>query len=187
MEAVRSGNPRGCYRYDGFALYSGRNERLVMEQLLPGLHSCVSVCGTHLTLCVRSRHYLHSNWCSLELRLATLRLLVEHRDILILVFLEDIPFCQLSAYYWLTRLVRTYLDWPQDPGLQPAFWDCLNQTPDSDRTHPYTDALPVGLLYHNRVYLEFTDMLLFTFCSALPVLCTFFLNQHCVYSIIMDF
>jgi hypothetical protein len=38
-----------------------------------------------------SRHYLRSNWCSLELRLATRHLLVEHTDIRILVFLEDIP------------------------------------------------------------------------------------------------
>ena len=72
-----------------------------------------------------SRHNLCSNWCSLKLRLATLRLLVEHRNILILVFLEDIPFSHWQD--WSSRLARlvktrTYLDWPQDSALQPPFW-----------------------------------------------------------------
>ncbi|CAB1348453.1 unnamed protein product [Coregonus sp. 'balchen'] len=63
-----------------------------------------SVCGTRHTLCVVSRHYL---------RTAT-----GHPQQT--VFLEDIPLCQLYAYHRLTRLVktRTYLNWPQDPGLQ---------------------------------------------------------------------
>ncbi|XP_029599415.1 toll-like receptor 13 isoform X2 [Salmo trutta] len=151
-EAVRRPNPRGRYCYDAFVSYSGRDERWVVEQLLPGLEQrgppflrlCLhsrdfqlgkdivdnitdSLYGSRYTVCVVSRNYLRSNWCSLELRLATLRLLVEQRDILILVFLEDIPPRQLSAHRRLARLVktRTYLDWPQDQAMQPAFWDRL--------------------------------------------------------------
>ncbi|XP_071015251.1 toll-like receptor 13 [Oncorhynchus clarkii lewisi] len=151
-EAVRRPNPRGRHCYDVFVSYSSRDERWVVEQLLPGLEQrgppylrlCLhsrdfqlgkdivdnitdSLYSSRHTLCVVSRHYLRSNWCSLELRLATLRLLVEHRDILILVFLEDIPPRQLCAHHRLARLVktRTYLDWPQEPALQSAFWDRL--------------------------------------------------------------
>lgn len=115
-EAVQRPNPRGRYHYDAFMSYSGRDERWVLEQLLPGLlqreppflclclhsrdfqlgkeivdNSTDSLYGSHHTLCLVSRHYLRSNWCSLELQLATCHLLVEHTDILILVFLEDIP------------------------------------------------------------------------------------------------
>uniref|UniRef100_A0A674EPR1 TIR domain-containing protein n=1 Tax=Salmo trutta TaxID=8032 RepID=A0A674EPR1_SALTR len=79
------------------------------------------------THCLVSRHYLHSNWCSLEMKLATSRLQVEQRDILLLVFLEKIPLCRLSPHHRLARLVktRTYLDWPQDPHQHQAFWDRL--------------------------------------------------------------
>lgn len=94
---------------------------MVMEQLLLGLHSCISVCGTHQTLCVGSRHYLHSNWCSLEIQLATSRLQVEQRDSLLLIFLEKIP------PHCLAGLVksRTYLEWHQDHHQHQAFWDKL--------------------------------------------------------------
>uniref|UniRef100_A0A4W5KS19 TIR domain-containing protein n=1 Tax=Hucho hucho TaxID=62062 RepID=A0A4W5KS19_9TELE len=79
------------------------------------------------TLCLISHHYLRSNWCSLEMKLATSRLQVEQRDILLLVFLEKIPPRRLSAHHRLARLVktRTYLDWPQDPSQHQAFWDRL--------------------------------------------------------------
>uniref|UniRef100_A0AAZ3SDT5 TIR domain-containing protein n=1 Tax=Oncorhynchus tshawytscha TaxID=74940 RepID=A0AAZ3SDT5_ONCTS len=81
------------------------------------------------TLCLVSRHYLRSNWCSLEMKLATYRLQVEQRDILLLIFLEKIPPLQLSAHHRLARLLktRTYLDWPQDPHQHQAFWDRLWQ------------------------------------------------------------
>ncbi|XP_028979055.1 toll-like receptor 13 [Esox lucius] len=89
------------------------------------------------TLCLVSRHYLHSNWCSLELKLATARLQVEQRDILLLVFLEKIPPRWLSAHHRLARLVktRTYLDWPQDPHQHQAFWDRL-----WEKLKPLTDV-----------------------------------------------
>ncbi|KAG9332137.1 hypothetical protein JZ751_015821, partial [Albula glossodonta] len=56
-----------------------------------------------------SMHYLHSNWCTLELRPATHWLLLEQEDIMIL--LEKIPPFLLSAHHRLARLVktRTYL------------------------------------------------------------------------------
>ncbi|KAL2102664.1 hypothetical protein ACEWY4_001832 [Coilia grayii] len=55
------------------------------------------------------------------------RLQAEHRDVLILVFLKEIHSNLLSAHHRLTRLVktRTYIEWPQDPAQQEAFWDRL--------------------------------------------------------------
>ncbi|XP_028979453.2 toll-like receptor 13 [Esox lucius] len=150
-EAMRS-NTRGRYDYDTFVSYSGKDELWVVEELLPNLEQrgppflnlCLhsrdfqlgkdivenitdSLYRSRHTLCLVSRHYLHSNWCSLELKLATARLQVEQRDILLLVFLEKIPPHWLSAHHRLARLVktRTYLDWPQDPHQHQAFWDRL--------------------------------------------------------------
>ncbi|XP_055759045.1 toll-like receptor 13 [Salvelinus fontinalis] len=90
LEAVRRPNPRGRYCYDAFVSYSGRDERWVVEQLLPGMEQkeppflrlCLhsrdfqlgkdivdnitdSLYGSHYTVCVVSRNYLRSNWCSL--------------------------------------------------------------------------------------------------------------------------
>ncbi|XP_028979054.2 toll-like receptor 13 [Esox lucius] len=150
-EAMRS-NTRGRYDYDTFVSYSGKDELWVVEELLPNLEQrgppflnlCLhsrdfqlgkdivenitdSLYRSRHTLCLVSRHYLRSNWCSLEMKLATARLQVEQRDILLLVFLEKIPPHWLSAHHRLARLVktRTYLDWPQDPHQHQAFWDRL--------------------------------------------------------------
>nr|XP_046189439.1 toll-like receptor 13 [Oncorhynchus gorbuscha] len=151
LEAMRS-NTRGRYHYDAFVSYSGKDERWVVEELLPNLEQrgppflrlCLhsrdfqlgkdiveniteSLYRSRHTLCLVSRHYLRSNWCSLEMKLATYRLQVEQRDILLLVFLEKIPPRRLSAHHRLARLLktRTYLDWPQDPHQHQAFWDRL--------------------------------------------------------------
>ncbi|XP_036829175.1 toll-like receptor 13 [Oncorhynchus mykiss] len=151
LEAMRS-NTRGRYHYDAFVSYSGKDERWVVEELLPNLEQrgppflrlCLhsrdfqlgkdivenitdSLYRSRHTLCLVSRHYLRSNWCSLEMKLATYRLQLEQRDILLLVFLEKIPPRRLSAHHRLARLLktRTYLDWPQDPLQHQAFWDRL--------------------------------------------------------------
>ncbi|XP_063073796.1 toll-like receptor 13 [Engraulis encrasicolus] len=151
-EALRGRNAGPRYQYDAFVSYSGRDERWVVESLLPNLEQrgppflrlCLHTRDFQLgkdivenitdglyqsrrTLCLVSRHFLRSNWCSLEMRLGTYRLQAEHRDVLILVFLEKIPSNLLSAHHRLARLVktRTYMEWPQDPAQQQAFWDRL--------------------------------------------------------------
>ncbi|XP_073702185.1 uncharacterized protein [Garra rufa] len=150
-EALRV-NSKHQYRYDVFVSYSSKDEHWVVRELLPNLERrgppflrlCLhsrdfqlgqdivenitdSIYASRRTLCLVSRNYLGSNWCSLEMQLATYRLQVEHRDILILVFLELIPSRLLSSHHRLARLVktRTYLDWPRDPEVHEAFWDRL--------------------------------------------------------------
>ncbi|XP_063074084.1 toll-like receptor 13 [Engraulis encrasicolus] len=151
-EALRGRNTGPRYQYNAFVSYSGRDERWVVERFLPNLEQrgppflrlCLHTRDFQLgrdivenitdglyrsrrTLCLVSRHFLRSNWCSLEMRLGTYRLQAEHRDVLILVFLEKIPSNLLSAHHRLARLVktRTYMEWPQDPAQQQAFWDRL--------------------------------------------------------------
>ncbi|XP_065103658.1 uncharacterized protein [Paramisgurnus dabryanus] len=150
-EALRMDAKR-LYRYDVFISYSSKDERWVMEKLLPNLEQrgppflrlCLhsrdfqlgqdivenitdSIYASRRTLCLVSRNFLHSTWCTLEMQLGTYRLQVEQKDILILVFLEKIPSRLLSYHHRLARQIktRTYLDWPMDTEKQDEFWDRL--------------------------------------------------------------
>ncbi len=160
-EALRV-NRKHQYRYDVFVSYSSKDEHWVIEELLPNLerrgppflHLCLhsrdfqlgqdivenitdSIYASRQTLCLVSHNYLGSNWCSLEMQLATYRLQVEHRDILILLFLEVIPSRLLSSHHRLARQVktRTYLDWPRDPEMHETFWDRLWCKLSSNKTN----------------------------------------------------
>ncbi|KAI5611696.1 toll-like receptor 13 isoform X1 [Silurus asotus] len=152
MEESLRGSASRRYQYDVFVSYSGMDERWVTDELLPNLerrgppflrvclHSRDFSLGVDIveniteslyksrhTLCLLSRHYLRSKWCSLEMKLATHRLLVEQRDVLIVVFLEKISPKQISAHHRLARIVKwkTYIDWPEEPQQQMVFWDRL--------------------------------------------------------------
>ncbi|CAB1328384.1 unnamed protein product [Coregonus sp. 'balchen'] len=64
-----------------------------------------SLYGSSYTLCLVSRHYPRGNWCSLELRLATLRLLVGTSSSW--SSWRTSPARHLSAQHRLARLVKT--------------------------------------------------------------------------------
>lgn len=127
-----------------------------MEQLLPNLEGsgfrlCLhhrdfepgrniidnivaAVYNSRKTVCVISRNFLCSEWCSLEIQLASYRLFDEMQDVLLLVFLEDIHERQLSAYHRMRKfmLKKTYLQWPgldcTDPiKAQELFWTQLKR------------------------------------------------------------
>lgn len=61
--------------------------------------------------------------------LRSFRLFDEQKDVLILVFLEDIPTSQLSPYYRMRKLLkrRTYLSWPRTMEHPELFWEKLRQ------------------------------------------------------------
>lgn len=144
--------------YDAFISYNSSDEQWVMEQLLPNMEgngSSFKLCLHHRdfepgrdivdnivtavyssrkTICVVSRNFLSSEWCSLEIQLASYRLFDEHRDVLLLVFLEPISERQLSTYHRMRKLMlkKTYLQWPgsdcTDPSqAQALFWNQLRR------------------------------------------------------------
>nr|QXJ40778.1 toll-like receptor 13a [Sebastes schlegelii] len=146
----RRGAAGAKFQYDAFVSYSSKDEAWVMEQLVPNLERpaagaprlrlCLhhrdfrpgaavlenieaAIYGSRHTICVVTRHFLRSEWCSLEFQLASLRLLCDGSDVLLLVFLEEIPDLCLSPYTRLRKIVRkkTYLMWPE-PQEQDAFW-----------------------------------------------------------------
>lgn len=144
------------YNYDAFVSYNSADEDWVMEQLLPNLEGssfrlCLhhrdfelgrdivdnivaAVYGSRKTICVVSQSFLRSEWCSLEIQLASYRLFQEMQDVLLLVFLEPIPERQLSAYHRMRKVMlkKTYLQWPgsncSDPNsAKELFWNQLKR------------------------------------------------------------
>ncbi|XP_071387231.1 toll-like receptor 13 [Centroberyx affinis] len=147
----RRGVQGANFRYDAFISYSSRDEAWVTGQLLPRLERpaaggprfrlCLhhrdfrpgsavlenieaAIYSSRHTICVVTRHFLRSEWCTLEFQLASLRLLCDGSDVLLLVFLEEIPEHCLSPYTRLRKIVRkkTYLLWPGNTQEQEAFW-----------------------------------------------------------------
>ncbi|XP_065143519.1 toll-like receptor 22 [Paramisgurnus dabryanus] len=142
--------------YDAFISYNIHDEPWVMEKLLPELEGdqgwklCLhhrdfepgkpimdniidGIYSSRKTICVITRNYLKSNWCSSEVQVASFRLFDEQRDVLILVFLEDIPTHQLSLYYRMRKLVRkrTYLRWPKPGEDTRIFWQKMKMALDT--------------------------------------------------------
>nr|QWW30862.1 TLR23 [Siniperca chuatsi] len=156
------------HHYDAFISYNVHDEAWVYREMLPvlegeqGWRLCLhhrdfqpgkpiidnitdAIYGSRKTICVITRRYLQSEWCSREIQMASFRLFDERKDVLILLFLEEIPARQLSPYYRMRRLVkrRTYLSWPQAGQHTGVFWQSVRralETGDAptETTNPLT-------------------------------------------------
>nr|WHT11148.1 toll like receptor 22 [Oostethus manadensis] len=138
--------------YDAFVSYNAHDEPWVFRELLPKLEGeqgwklCLhhrdfqpgkpiidniteAIYASRKTICVISQRYLESEWCSREIQVASFRLFDEHKDVLILVFLEDIPVCELSPYYRMRKLLKkwSFLSWPRAAQGTDLFWEKLRQ------------------------------------------------------------
>ncbi|XP_050997993.1 toll-like receptor 13 [Acomys russatus] len=137
------------FLYDAFVSFSATDEAWVYEELVPALEEgnqttfklCLhqrdfepgidifeniqnAINTSRKTLCVVSNHYLHSEWCQLEVQLASMKMFYEHKDVIILIFLEEIPNYRLSSYHRLRKLInkQTFITWPDSAHQQPLFW-----------------------------------------------------------------
>ncbi|XP_066287681.1 toll-like receptor 13 [Branchiostoma lanceolatum] len=134
--------------YDAFVSYNCESLRWVQNQLIPNLEDrrphyrlCIAdrdflagrdivdnivegIQQSRKTVCLLTKRFIASGWCTLEFKLARHRLFDEGEDVLILVLLEDVPVTQLSRYHLLQRLMsrKTYLVWPGDPAGRALFW-----------------------------------------------------------------
>ncbi|XP_030199614.1 toll-like receptor 13 isoform X1 [Gadus morhua] len=149
-----------AHQYDAFVSYNANDEGWVLGELLPKLEDeqgwrlCLhhrdfqpgkpimenitdAIYGSRKTICVVSRDYLESEWCSREIQVASFRLFDEQKDVLILVFLEEIPMQQLSPYYRMRWLLKrqTYLSWSHALAHPNLFWEKLRQALET-REHP---------------------------------------------------
>ncbi|XP_074133253.1 toll-like receptor 13 [Sminthopsis crassicaudata] len=135
--------------YDAFVSFNAADEQWVYKELAPALEMdgqpTFKLCLHHRdfepgmdifeniqnaintsrkTLCIVSNDYLRSEWCRLEVQLASLRMFYDYQDVIILIFLEEIPNYRLSSYHRLRKLVKkqTFITWPENPQERPLFW-----------------------------------------------------------------
>ncbi|XP_041867210.1 toll-like receptor 13 [Melanotaenia boesemani] len=156
------------HQFDAFVSYNIHDEEWVFQEMLPvlegeqGWRLCLhhrdfqpgkpiienitdAIYGSRKTICVISRHYLQSEWCSREIQMASFRLFDEKKDVLILLFLEEIPSHQLAPHFRMRKLIkkRSYLSWPQAAQHPGLFWQNVQralQTEDTlnENTDPLT-------------------------------------------------
>ncbi|KAM9451185.1 uncharacterized protein Hap1MRO34_021567 isoform 2-T2 [Clarias gariepinus] len=140
------------FKYDAFISYNAQDEPWVVEELIPNLKDeqgwrlCLhhrdfepgrsiidnimdGIYSSRKTICLITHNYLRSTWCSKEIQMANFRLFDEKKDVLILIFLEDIPTCQLSPYHRMRQLVKkkTFLKWPKHGEDTGVFWQNLRK------------------------------------------------------------
>ncbi|XP_069552575.1 toll-like receptor 13 [Brachyistius frenatus] len=163
---TKNKNMQAENQYDAFISYNVHDEPWVIGDLLPKLENeqgwklCLhhrdfepgkpiidnitdAIYGSRKTICVISRRYLESEWCSREIQAASFRLFDEQKDVLILVFLEEIPGYLMSPYYRMRKLLKrqSYLSWPRAGEHSELFWEKLRQALktgqdlDEDRFH----------------------------------------------------
>ncbi|XP_041665333.1 toll-like receptor 13 [Cheilinus undulatus] len=145
--------------YDAFISYNVEDEAWVYREMLPvlegeqGWRLCLhhrdfqpgkpiienitdAIYSSKKTICVISRSYLQSEWCSREIQMASFRLFDEKKDVLILLFLEEIPSHQLSPYHRMRKLVkkRTYLSWPQAGQHKGVFWQNVHRALETEES-----------------------------------------------------
>ncbi|XP_053546856.1 toll-like receptor 13 [Bombina bombina] len=160
------------YKYDAFISYNTKDEEWVYSEMLPMLETCNpaqslrlclhhrdfqlgrdiidnivdSIHNSRKTVCVISRSYLRSEWCFLEMQLASYKLFDEMRDVLVFVLLENIPDRELSTYHRMRKVMlkKTYISWPAEPEAQKLFWAKLikalksNSSPTEDENQGFT-------------------------------------------------
>ncbi|KAI9518004.1 hypothetical protein NQZ68_042230 [Dissostichus eleginoides] len=122
---------RGLHTLKSLDFELGRN---IVDNIVSAVYS------SRKTICVVSRNFLKSEWCSLEIQLASYRLFDEHRDVLLLVFLEQISERQVSCYHRMRKVIlkKTYLQWPSSDCTDPTqaqalFWNQLRRAIRSGR------------------------------------------------------
>lgn len=157
------------FRYDAFISYNVQDEPWVVNELLPNLEGeqgwrlCLhhrdfepgraiidnimdGIYSSRKTICLITYNYLRSTWCSKEIQMANFRLFDEKKDVLILIFLEDIPTHELSPYYRMRKLVKkkTYLKWPKRGEDTRVFWQKLKMALETKEGPEEEEALLSG-------------------------------------------
>uniref|UniRef100_A0A8C6U8V1 TIR domain-containing protein n=1 Tax=Neogobius melanostomus TaxID=47308 RepID=A0A8C6U8V1_9GOBI len=134
---------QGCpHIYDAFVSYNVHDEDWVYGELLyeleerQGWKLCLhhrdfipgttdAIYSSRKTLCVISlKHSVIVNTLTC-VSVCSFRLFDEHKDVLILLFLEEISSNQLIPFYRMRKLVksRTYLSWTQARSHKGLFWE----------------------------------------------------------------
>ncbi|XP_056301458.1 toll-like receptor 5 [Danio aesculapii] len=95
------------------------------EDHLTNMRSAIQ--NSRKTICVVSKHFLKDGWCLETFTLAQCRMLVELKDILVVLVVGNIPQYRLLKYEQLRSFIenRSYLVWPDDGQDLEWFYDQL--------------------------------------------------------------
>ena len=148
-QEMRALAPIHYRRYDCYVAYTRHNGDWVNDELVPNIEEygpepfslcmkergdippgryllssiCHGIMHSRRTLVVLSEHFMADGMCDFQLHIAQNRLIKEGRDVLILVFLEEIPDAKKTL---LLRQIlctnKTVFKWPQDPLGKDLFW-----------------------------------------------------------------
>ena len=86
-----------------------------------------SIHRSRKTILVLSPNFVASEWCYHEMRMAQMRLLDDHLDVLVLVLLNDIPENKITLSLRQILCRKDYLKWPKDRAGQRLFWQRLRE------------------------------------------------------------
>ncbi|KAK7004727.1 TLR cluster3 member 2 [Biomphalaria glabrata] len=135
------------FKYDVFVSYANSDIDFILQELIPklkerGIRVLVhgekfkvgryitdniykAVVKSRKTLIVITKHMLDSYWCKYELQMARMQSVSTGRDVLVFLFLEDIPSSKLGPEVLAHVKSSTYINYPKLPQHKGAFWDKL--------------------------------------------------------------
>uniref|UniRef100_A0A3P9JYC8 TIR domain-containing protein n=1 Tax=Oryzias latipes TaxID=8090 RepID=A0A3P9JYC8_ORYLA len=127
----RHQNKQSANQYDAFISYNNHDEPWVMDELLPKLEG-----EQGWRLCLHHQDFEPGKTSKIPFStepallhlFSSFRLFDDQKDVLILIFLEEIPLNQLSPYHRMRRLLKrqTYLSWARAQNPQ-VFWEKLRR------------------------------------------------------------
>ncbi|KAH9503954.1 hypothetical protein Btru_067447 [Bulinus truncatus] len=135
------------FKYDVFVSYANKDIEFVLQELCPKLQErnikvflhgekfkvgryitdniYKAVVKSRKTLVVITSHMLASHWCNYELQMAKQEGSSRGRNVLVFLFLEEIPSSKLGATVLAHIQSSTYIIYPKLPQHKVAFWDKL--------------------------------------------------------------
>ena len=140
-------------RFDAYVIFTPQDKSWVNDQLVANIEDgpqpfelcmkergdippgrpllnaiCHGITHSRRTIAVLSKQFMTDGMCNFQLEVAYTRLIKEGRDVLILVFLEDIPDVKLTM---LMRQIlcncRAVLKWPEGALGRDLFWQTLRE------------------------------------------------------------
>ncbi|XP_059153821.1 toll-like receptor 4 [Physella acuta] len=136
------------YKYDVFVSYSSSDEDFVFNVFSPelearGLKLCIhgrdftagdyiasnivrAVCSSRRTVVILTQHMIDSYWCQYEVKMANMESAHKGRNVLVFLFLENIPESRLGVELLYHIRSNTYMSYPDPKAINTSrFWDKL--------------------------------------------------------------
>ena len=137
------------FRYDVFVSYNRHDKDWVNEVLQPkledenGIRLCLherdfepsgeiteliidSIENSRKTLLILSPHFVRSNWCTFEMRMAHQKLFRTGHDVLLLAILKPLDGVEITKTLKALLEQKTYVEWSEDQYGQKLFWKKTN-------------------------------------------------------------